>query len=79
MEKFSIYGQNLCFGTGTESGYWYSWSEAKWYWYHLSGIGTQSKKGVGTDTDASSSPDFCTLALLSPNSSTNSIGTLIND
>ena len=62
-----------------------TWSEAKLYRYHQSGTGTQSQKGVGTDTNqsstgtnASSNPDFCTLALLSPNSSTDSIGTLIN-
>ena len=48
-----------------------------------SGTGTQLQNGVGTGsnqsgtgTDASSNPDFCTLALLSPNSSTDSIGTL---
>ena len=50
-----------------------------------SGTGTHSQKRVGTgtnqsgiDTDASSSPDFCTLELLSPTSYTDSIGTLIN-
>ena len=41
-----------------------------------------SGTGTGTDqsdtsTDASTSPDFCTLALLSPNSYIDGIGTLI--
>ena len=52
----------------------------------VSGTGTHSQKGVGTGidqsgtgTDASGSPYFFTLALLSPNLYTNSIGTLIND
>ena len=44
-----------------------------------SGTDTHSQKRVGIGIDASSSPDFCTLALLSPNSYTDSIGTLIND
>ena len=33
----------------------------------------------GTGTNASNNPDFFTLALLNPNSYTDSIGTLIND
>ena len=51
-----------------------------------SGIGTIHQKGVrtgtnpsGADTNASSSPDICVLALLSPNSYTDGIGTLTND
>ena len=51
-----------------------------------SGTGTHLQKGVGTGTnqsgtgtDASNSPDFCIRVLLSPNSYTDSIGTLIND
>ena len=52
----------------------------------VSGTCTHSQKGVGTgtdqsgtSTDASSSPDFCTLALLSPKFVHDSIGTLITD
>ena len=52
----------------------------------VSGTGThlQKRAGTGTNqsgtgTDASRSPDFCIHALLSPNSYTDSIGTLIND
>ena len=81
MEKSAISRQNLQFGTGTKKG---------WYRYPLDrgkvvpvpihqkrvGFGTDQS---GTDIDASSSLDFCTLALLSPNSYTDSIGTLIND
>ena len=44
-----------------------------------SGTGTHPQKRVGNGIDPSSSPDFCTLALLSSNSYTNNIGTLIND
>ena len=84
MEKSSIFGQNLYIGTGTESGYQYPWTKAKWYRYRSSGTGTHSQKRVGTgtdqsgtDIDASNSPDFCTLALLSPNLYTDSMGTLI--
>ena len=51
-----------------------------------SGTGTHLQKGVGTGTnqsgtgiDASNSPNFCILVLLSLNSYSDSIGTLIND
>ena len=68
MEKSTIYGQNPQFGTCTKKG---------WYRYPLDRdkvvlVSTKvvpvpiHQKRVGTDTDASSSPDFCTLALLSP-------------
>ena len=39
----------------------------------VSGTGTHLQKRVGTGTDASGSPDCCTLALLNPNSYTDSI------
>ena len=63
------------------------WAEpAHWYRYRkwVSVPIGQRQSGTGTDqsgtcTDVSSSPDFCTLALLSPISYTDSIGTLIND
>ena len=44
-----------------------------------SGTGTHPQKRVGTCTDASNNPVFYTLALLSSNSYTDNIGTLIND
>ena len=51
----------------------------------VSGAGTHLQKGVGTGTNqsgtgtkASHNLDFCIRALLSPNSYTDSIGTLIN-
>ena len=81
MEKSTISRQNPQFRTDTKKG---------WCRYPLdrgkvvpvpihqkrAGIGIDQS---GTSTDASSSPDFCTLALLSPNSYTDGIGTLIND
>ena len=65
MIKSAISRQNLSIGTGTGSRYGYPWTEAN-------GTGTHSQKrvGIGIDqsgigTDASDSPDFYTLALLS--------------
>ena len=80
MAKSAISWQNPQFGASTKSGYRYPWTTAKWYRYRSSGTGTHSQKniGSGTGTDTSNSPDFFTLALLSPNSYTDSIGTLIN-
>ena len=79
MAKFAISRQNSYIGTGTESGYQFPLDRGKvvpvpikWYQYPF------TSKRVGTGTDASSSLDFCTLSLLSPNSYTDSIGTLIN-
>ena len=62
MAKSTIFGQNPHIGTGTHG-------------QRQSGIGIDQS---GTGTDASNSLDFCTIALLSPNSYTDSIGTLIN-
>ena len=54
MAKSAISGQNLCIGTGTESGYRYLRIETKWYRYQKkvvpvpkdSGTGTHSQKGL---------------------------------
>ena len=63
MEKSAISRQNLSIGTGT----------------HLQkGVGTGTNQ-CGTGADASNSPDFCILVLLSLNSYSNSIRTLIDD
>ena len=68
MAKSVISGQNPQFGTGTKNG---------WYRYPLdrgkvvlvpikvSPVPIHQKR-AGTGTDASNSPGFCTLALLSP-------------
>ena len=45
---------------------------------HQNRVGTGTDPS-GTDTTTSCSLDFCILTLLSPNSYTNGIGTLIND
>ena len=73
MAKYVVSGQNPRIGTGTESGYRYPWSEAKWYRYHQSGTGTQSQKWVGTGSnqsgtgiDASSNPDFLYPCFVKP-------------
>ena len=67
--KSSIFGQNRALvsipnrgGTGTT---------------HYNRVGTSTDPS-GTDTNASSSPDNCVLTLLSPNSYTDGIRTLIN-
>ena len=75
-------------GTGTKTG-WYrypNWQNQIGTGTKTSGTGThlQNKFGTGTkysgiDTTASSSLDFCNFASLSPNSYTDSMGTLIND
>ena len=68
MTKSAISRQNSQFGTGTKKG---------WYLYpldrgkvvpvpiHQKRVGTSTDQS-GTGIDASSSPDFCTLTLLSP-------------
>ena len=66
MTKSAISRQNPHMGTSTESGYRYPWSEAKWYRYEFIEKGWCRYDQSGTGTDASDSPDFCTLALLSP-------------
>ena len=88
MEKSTISRQNPQSGTGTKKG-WYRYPldrgkvipipiKVAQVLIHQKRNGTGTNQ-CGTGTDASSSPDFCTLALLSPNSYTDSIGTLIND
>ena len=74
MTKFSISGQNPHIGIGTKSGYRYPLDRGKVVPVlikvvpvpiHQKRVGTGTDQS-GTDTDASSNPDFCTLALLSP-------------
>ena len=75
MEKSAISGQNPQFGTGTKKG-WYRYSLDRGKVVpvpikmvpvpiHQKRAGTSTDQS-GTGTDASSSLDFCTLALLSP-------------
>ena len=75
MEKSVISRQNPQFGTGTKKG-WYRYPLDRGKEvrvpikvvpvpFHQKRVGTGiDQSGIGTD--ASSSPDFCTLALLSP-------------
>ena len=75
MEKPAIYGQNPQFGTDTKKGwYWYPLDRGKVVPVlikvvpvpiHQKRVGTGTNQS-GTGTDASSSLDFCTLALSSP-------------
>ena len=78
-EKSAISGQNLQFGTGTTTGTkkeWYQYPldrgkvvslliKVAPVPIHQKRAGTDTNQS-GTGTDASSSPDFYTLALLSP-------------
>ena len=50
-----------------------------WYRYRKCELVPIGQRQSGTGTNASNNPDFFTLALLNPNSYTDSIGTLIND
>ena len=75
MEKFAIYGQNPQISTGTKKRwYQYPLDRGKVVLVpinvvpvpiHHNRVGTGPNQS-GTDTDASCSPDFCTIALLSP-------------
>ena len=82
--KFAISGQNHNLvlvpnrgGTGTTwvEAKWYRY-QSKWYRYHSLEPGWYRTDPSGTGTNASNSLDICVLALLSPNSYTDSIGTL---
>ena len=75
MEKSTIFGQNLQFGTNTKKGwYWYPLDRGKVVPVPIKVVPVSIKvvpvpihhKRVGTGTNASSSLYFCTLALLSP-------------
>ena len=75
MAKYAISGQNPQFGTDTKKGwYWYTLDRGKVVPVlikvvpvpiHQKRVGTGTDES-GTDTDASSILDFCTLALSSP-------------
>ena len=58
------------FGTGTKT------SGTGTTMHNVFGTGT---KHSGTGTTVSKNPDFCSFVYLSPNSHTDSIGTLLND
>ena len=75
MAKSVISGQNPQFGTGTKKG-WYQYPldrgevvpipiKVVSVPIHQKRVSTGTDQS-GTGTNASSSPDFCTLALLSP-------------
>ena len=75
MTKSAISGQNLQFGTGTKKGwYWYPLDRGKVIPVLIKVVPVpihQKRAGTGIDQsgiiiEASSNPDFCTLALLSP-------------
>ena len=75
MVKSIISRQNLQFGTGTKKGWYrYPLDRGKVVLVPIKVASVpihQKRAGTGTDqsctgTDASNSPDFCTLALLSP-------------
>ena len=79
MAKSAISRQNPRVGTDTKSGYLPMDRDQVAPVPKSSGTGSHSQNRVGTGTDASGNLDFFTVALLSPDSYTDSIGTLIND